>query len=338
MSATPAASESAIPSGDLSGVSPGEIGPGMGESTVLGTMDELLEAIGLPEDESGDTGETAAAKPKAEAKPEKAKAEEPAADPDYEAIKAINKRSAERRRARIAAEAARAQPAPVAAAQAPAKVDPPKAAEPAKVEPKLTGPEAEAAAAAKQVLGLIAQLAGDDAAAAATTAETTGKEAAKAAEDRTALVAEIKAKLEEIGAATKENAEIKAELQGLKTQLGAIESARIVREHIETKVEPIVADLPLLMGKRNATDIIHTAVGKFFDKYGKLPDVPELARRIEKKLAEANPPEKTEKPRSSPRKTVSSSLGSPPAARTGPDTRTKGEVEADLFKSLGIED
>lgn len=339
MSTPAAAAESAalpatpdVPSGDLDGGA--HDGFSLDGGAVLGTMEELLEITGLSPEE-GDAAKLAKPKAKADADANAEAKTDEAEDPDYAAIQAINQRSAARRKARREAEVARAQ-----AAAKPVEAKPP---EPAKVEPKpaeakLTAPESEAAKAAKEVLGLIAKLAGDDQEAAAAAEDPSVKQAA----ERKGLVDEIKTQLESLNAASKAAATeqgkaLQTKIEALEEKLGAIESARAVRDHIEARVEPIIAELPTLMGKRNATEILHTAAGKFFDKFGKFPDVAELARRIEKKLSEASPPEKNREQRTNPRKTVSSSLGSPPAARTGPDTRTKVEVEADLFKALQIE-
>lgn len=339
MSTPAAAAESAAPAvvdpgavadaGSEAGDAPAD------EAPDFGTIADIREALGLTDDEAADVADVDSTDPGK--KTVKTEAKKPETDEDAAAILAINKRSEAHRRARREAQRAEqakaVTPAPAAAAP---KTEPPKVE--AKPEPKpTTQPESEAKKAAKQVLDMIATLAGDDEAAAAATADPTAKQTA----ERQTLVDSIKAQLETLGTAAKEAASVeakalKAEIDGLKTQLGAIESTRVVRDHIESKVETIVDELPTLMGKRNATDILHKAAGKFFDKYKKFPDVQELARRIEAKLSAEKPPEKTEK-RPQTRKTVSNSLGSPPAARTGPDLRTAEQAEADFNARFGLD-
>lgn len=302
-------------------------------TSLNGDTDELQDLLGLereaPPAESAKTKAAAKPAPKADAK---AKDDDAPADPDYEAIREINRRSAARRAARRAAEA-RTQPAPAAAAPAKPAETPKPADPPKKTEPALSGPEAAAAKAAKEVLGLIAKLAGDDAEAAA---DAKAEIQAKPADEQKKILEAIGAQIQKLTeGSSKVTEELRNELATVKTELETINNSRIVRNHIEEQVENIADELPTLMGKRNAIDLLHKAAGKYWDKHQKMANIPELARRIEKKLSEASAPEKTEKTASKTRKTVSSSLGSPPAARSGPDQRTKEQVEADLFAAFG---
>jgi len=259
--------------------------------------------------------------------PPKADAKAPdAEDPDLKAIREINARSRARREAfRKAREGSRAP----AAAAPPVHAAPP-AAKPPEPAPAAAAPVTnEVTKAVADVLAEIQKLAADDAAPAA---EQTPKD------ERAAAILALQAKLDKIAETTTINAELQTKLDAATAKLAKIESdqvnRQVVERHVVETIKPILAELPHLRAHRpsieeprTAIELIADAAGRYLEKFKAVPDMQEIARRIEKKLAPAEAPKETPSTKS---KTVSSKLTSPPAARSGPDKRTKEEVEADL--------
>jgi len=274
-------------------------------------------------------GEDDEADPKAkvEAKDDK---ETPPAEDDEAAVRGILKRARERRTARAAAQR---QAAPATAAAAPKPIEAPKV-EP----PKPTPPPAGVAAAVEDVLKQIAKLAGDDEAADAAAKQGT-PDTGKAA--RTAELVELKKIVEGLGEAIKgDSASLKERVEKAETALQAIDDQRFVRQLITDRLDSIETEIPTLAGRRDAVDLVEIAAQRYFEKYNAKPPIKALARRIEKKLAGSNGTQQrstTPEKHTPSRKTVSSALGSPPAARSGPDKRSSKEVARDLFASLGVD-
>ena len=323
MSDTPTTSNGAI--------EPNPASPTLYDGLTFGSKEALdavfAETFGDLGEQPGDTAPAEGEKPKTEPadKPDaKAKADEPVADakdPDLEEIRAINARSRARREAfRKSREAAR--PAPAAQAAPAAAAKPP--------EPAPAAPSNEVTKAVADVLAEIQKLAADDTAPAA---EQTPKD------ERAAAILALQAKLDKIAETTTVNADLQKKLDDATTRLAAMEKNETNRvtnaRFIVEQVKPILDELPTLRAHvptlkepRTAVEMIEAAAGRYLEKFGSVPDMKEIARRIEKKLAPETET-KTETP-STKSKTVSSKLSSPPAARSGPDKRTKAEIEADL--------
>jgi hypothetical protein len=285
-------------------------------------------SAGTLADGAGAADELAA---KRDAKPAKDEAKPADEDDDVAAIKAINARSRARRleRQRANAPAGSAAPSTPAAAAAPPAAEAKTPPAPAAAKPPV-GVEG----AVRDVLERIAELAGSDKDAAAAGEQPNAQDTAA----RAAALTEIRTRLDEIAATSKDSAALKEQVKGLEAQLKAVESTRIVTEFVTAGFDKVADECPTLAGKHNAIGLLNAATNRFYDKYQKLPNVGELARRIEKKL-QATAPENDsdEKPQTKTRKTVTSSLGSPPAARQGPDTRTSKQVEADLLAAFNLE-
>lgn len=326
------------------------------------SVDDLLSELGLEADGAGDKDGAPAKEPPApKADPEKTQADQEAkgeegaegdekkADDveasDEDKIAAIMARSRQRARDRKAREAqARGQETPAAKpAEAPAKQD----AKP--TEAAAPKPGAEISAAVRDVLLQLDQLASDDAAAGQERPATAAEAAAASTERRKALEA-IQEKLEALSTGAKQTEEMRTEIASLKDTLQSIQNTRAARTWIARELDSIETEIPSLMDPsklrdlkradgsryRDPVDVIHDAATRFYEKYKATPDLKALARRIEKKLGAS--PEKTANEKTSPsRKTVSASLGSPPAARTGPDKRSKAEVEKDFFAAIGVD-
>jgi len=312
-------------------------------STDFGSKAELRELLfdgveDAPLDASGAEARADGAEEKpAEKREEKAEVK---ADDDAEAIKAINRRSAERRKERQRLRAAGAAPA--------RQAEPvPTPAEAAKT-PQLSSQEKLAADATREVLQQIARLAGEDDASAAA-GETQGRNPqrdALEADIRSKIDGTLKALRDGVGA---ENKSLVDELKAVRTQLDGLNAAREVRDHIARQFMPVDDKFPTLTdpatlraynkehgtAHRDAIDLIHEAMTRTFSKHGYVPKVQIIAEAIERKLA-AKSPEKTETKK--PSRTLSSSLGSPPAARTDPDDRTAEEALADFNRRFELDD
>lgn len=316
---------------------------------ISGTKQDILDALDLepetPEERPAETddaeeptpAETPAGKTKVEEPPAEgdeakaAKDGEEVSDDDAAVLKAINARSRKRHleRQRAAAKPApAAQPAPAAttSTQQPAASPAPRA-------------KTEVETAVEDVLKQIAALSGADAEAA--TAQSQGEKPDTTQAERNAALNEIKTKLDAIAKVADKTGELDKQVTDLKGQLQALEDARVVQEHYANTLTAMADELPALTARADAMALLDRGVEKFFEKYKQPPDVRELARRIERKLTAAKPERTgTEKHASAtpaPRRTVSNSLGSPPAARTGPDTRTAEQADADFNARFGLE-
>ena len=283
----------------------------------LGTLEEIRAELGT---DQFPPEEGAAPAPAAEAKPAETAA--PAVD-DAQIVKDIMRRSRERRAARQAA----AAPPTAAPVSTPAPTAQPAAAP--------TAPKSETALAVEDVLKQIARLAGDDAEAAAEPATTAGKA------ERNEVVEAIRAKLDELVSKMKPDSALTEKVTALEETLKGLNNAQIVREHISQTIDVMADKAPMVSsGKRftveingkmvtgNGNKLVALAVERFFDRNGgAVPDVRVAIATIEKKLA--GTPEKTiEKPGT--RRTISQSLGSPPAARSGDDTRSAEDALRDF--------
>lgn len=301
------------------------------------------------DDAAGEDADAAAG----DGEPEKAKAgdgEPPAEDADVVMLREINARSRARRAAR--AKAARASAPAAAAPPAMTSATPPPATAP-QGDKK---PEAPAPAAAKpptslaekavaDILKQVAELAGDDAVAAASGEQPTADD--KAA--RSAALAAIETKLAAITDTLKETEKGKEELAAIKARLEHLDNVQKVRTHITRQIDAHAEELPkLASGERHVVvidgkkvrasgvELVEMATERFLQKFKTVPNVAVIARQIEKKLANGREKSSKNETTSPSRKTVSTDLSSPPAARTGPDRRTKAQVEADLFGAFGI--
>lgn len=280
-------------------------------------------------------------------------------DPDVAELRAINARSRARREARERARReAQSQARPAAPATTTEPEKPAPATKPA--EKPQPPPQSETFAAFKDIIKAIDDLARDDAEAAAQPTGTPAEQQAASAE-RKALVEELRGKLDALTEALKgQDTDLKKKVEDLTERLTVNERHRNAQEYIGVQLDAIEAEIPLLMSPetvrtlvrghgsitgapgtryRNAIDVVHDAADKFYEKYKTTPDLKALARRIEKKLKGASPEKKpteatNEKPPQS-RKTLSSSHGSPAAARTGPDQRSSKDAVSDFFNALG---
>lgn len=297
---------------------------------VAAEVDKALSGAGEDEDD----------KPAAAAKPD-------ALDDDVKELAAIRRRSAERQRARAAAQARPAASAAPAAEPATAKA----AAEPAA---KLTtSAEKETAAAIRDVIAQIAKMTEDDedAAAAAGPAAGQGDDKAKAA--RAGEIAGLRATAEDLKKKLDGDGALSAKLAKVEEMLANREGREIVTAKLDTFVENNSDEYPNLAGRRNAATMLYQLAERHYAKHGKAPAFSFIAAKAEAVLARraspaaepgqgeqetAAPKKAAETTKRTPRKTVSNAHASPPSARTGPDQRSKEQVENDLFRSLGIAD
>lgn len=273
-------------------------------------------------------------------------------DEDAKTIREINARSLARRKARGASRPALASvpaatPAVAAAAEA-AKVADAAAAKPA---PAAAAPSNEVAAAVRDVLLQIERLAGDDEKAATAAAAGTPD---KGAEERTAALKTIQETVAKLADGLKETDALKGKLDALQAKLEAQQDEQYARQTIADQIDTIAEQVPTVAStkrheiqieqngvKRNVrmtgTEIVHYQAIRFFDKYKVVPDMKELAKRVEKKLAGESPETNGEKTTTT-RKTVTTSHSSPPAARQGPDKRSAKDAERDFYTRLGMKD
>lgn len=323
---------------------------------------EILAKLGFGDEDEGDVleGSKETAKPDAEAKgDEDADAKKPEeVDEDAANLAAINKRSAERRRAKAMRQRSNGTPAPQTAAVASAKAATEAAEAAAKAKPAEVAkpvepaqPSSEVAQAMRDVLAQIEKLAGDDEAAEAAKAEGVSD---KTKDERVAALTEIRTQVAKIAEGLKETDALKAQVEKLSGDLKAQADEANVKRIIADSIDAIATEIPKLASaekhdvqvKQNGTtktlrltghEILHWQAARFYDKYGVAPDLRELARRVEKKL-QGESPEKNGEKQPATRKTVSTSHSSPPAARQGPDKRTSKDAEADFFARLGVEE
>lgn len=294
----------------------------------------FAEEFGLPLDDKPDAPaekKDAKGEKPDDAAPAKAKADEE--DPDIKTIREINARSRARRAKRDderrAAEA-KAKPAP-----APAAVTPPPAA---------AKPEAPAAYVTKAVTDVLEEIKRLSEDAEKPAAEATPKD------ERAAAILALQARLEKLTESATNSDALQKKLDDATTRLAQIEKHTAAREtnskFIIESVRPILDELPTLSAHRptlkeprTAVEMIEAAAGRYYEKFKVVPDMRDLARRIEKKLAspDAGPEKKTaENPTKPKSKTVSADLSSPPAARSGPDKRNSKEVTNDLYAAFGL--
>lgn len=321
--------------------------------------DEILANLGVTDADETEVDEGPAGAVGAEAAAAAKKDEPPVVDEDAEAIKAINARSRARRQAREAskqAPAAVASAASVESAQAAAKTAEAAAAKPVSAAPAAEAKPNEVAQAVRDVLAQIERLAGEDEAAVAA-ASASGKPDA-GAEARAAELKAIRATVDQIASGLKETSALKEDLAKLQADLRRQADEQTIKSVIAEQIDAIAGDVPTVSSnarhdvqivrdgvkrtvRMTGQEIVRDQAEKFFNKYKVAPDLKELARRIEKKLAAGSGPTETAKngEKTTPtRKTISSSQSSPPAARQGPDKRSGKDAEADLWKRLGVDD
>lgn len=355
----PAATNStpAAPAADSGG---GAGGSPFGHLTDKSSVDDVMAALGAPGDgdgpgfdlddaegeapASGAGGEAAAAKSNGDGASAGASPDAPAGDEDGD-IKAVLARSAARRRARAAAARTTQTPAAAPAAPATSAAQPPAANGAA--QPAAASAPAGVTAAVQDILAQIAKLAGDDedAASAAAGAPDTTQAARDAALDA------IRKKVEAIGDGLKGNEETRAVVEKLQAKLKDFEDERFVNDLIEKKIDASAAALPLVSsgdrfeveigGKKvrgTGAQLVKLSVERYWKKHGSAPSLTAVARVVEKRLVAAQQPARSDTREAPPtRKTISSSHGAPPSARSGPDKRTKEEIERDLYAKFGVE-
>lgn len=324
--ARPAPAKKAAPA--AAKASPGETG-----DDVAAEVDKALTGAG--EDEDG--------KPAAEAKAG-------GLEDDVKEMAAIRRRSAERKRAR---EASRA-PAPAASA----KTDAPAAASASPAKPAAEAPaaakgatadEREVAQAVRDVIAQIAQMTADDEAAAAAPGAASASADDKAKRERAAEVVALRERADKLMAKLEGNTALTDKLSKLEERLADREGRQIVMEKIDASIESNADEYPILSTRRNAAAIVYQAIERHYEKHGRAPALSFVTAKVEAVLArraspaaepgtseETAPAKGAETKARTPRKTVSHAHSTPPAARTGPDQRSKDQVEQDLFKSLGI--
>jgi len=247
----------------------------------------------------------------------------------------IRKRASARKRKHEETQRARATGAPVVEA---------KPAEPAKKteEPatKLTPAEREAAAAVRDVLTQIAAMTEADAAAAASGKPQPGAD--KRAEELTAL----REKYEKLSKSLGDNDALTAKLTELDEKITYQASRQIVFDKIDAVLDANDGKFPELSKKRNAVALIYDRADHHYQKTGKAPSLKFVAETMERVLARRAAGEshedaptgerQTPTPKVKDSKTVSRNSATPPAARRGPDARSRDEVEKDLFAAMGL--
>lgn len=324
---------------DLASAAPSE-GFGAGPNE----MSEILETLGLEPEEGGTTEQRTSAavdkatrsttgdpakddkdKPKVEAKALTTEDQE-AAD-----FAAMRKRVEDRRKEREKARRERDRPAQAAA---PVEAKAPEV-ESAKGAP-LNAAEKEAATALRSIVAEIAKLSEDDAPAG---------DAAKT--DRAKLIKSLEDKISGIDVKLGDGTEARTKLAAAELQIKQLADRQAVEQLIDTKLDEMSDKLPILSSRRNAVAIIFRNANKYYEIHGKAPSIRMLAERWEQKHTHSettSDPEKNpaasgkgKEKTTTPRKTVSSSLATPPAARTSPDKRTKDEAERDFYSALGID-
>lgn len=264
----------------------------------------------------------------------KAKAAELAADTAE--LKAIRVKADKRRRAAI--EARRGTAARPAAATASSPAAAATAATPAAAAKPATADEASVARAVQDVISQIAKLTAEDDAAVAGGDPKTSADA----KARTAELTALRAKVEGITGVLDENKALREKFGALEQKIQDQTDRAFVMNKIETIVDSRIDQLPHLAKLRNPAALIYDRAEKFFKDHGRAPSLAFVADAVERVLARraGESPETTaqaaETKTNGKRKTVSTSHSSPPAARTGPDTRTKEQVERDLFVSVGL--
>jgi hypothetical protein len=336
-------------------------GTGAGLEGMTGSLDTILEALGLEAETPEERAEVAATgkvgvKPALEAKGEadeggekpeekdakadddeaKAKDEKKpdAVDEEIEALRAIRAKSRARHQAAqapaavpaVAAKPAESAPAKVAVAEAIAKPTP---------------GESEVAAAVRDVVAQIAKLTADEEAAVASNAKDTG------ADERAKTLKTIQDQIGKLAEKVGGSDALTAKFGELQQQLKDAADQRFVEQRIDAAIAKIETKVPLLSARRNAVAMVQEAAEAFYKKNGKLAPLEFVAERVERVLARREQQSKGESPaselakagekKSPSRKTVSTDHATPPSARTGPDKRTPKEVEQDLWKSLGID-
>jgi hypothetical protein len=259
---------------------------------------------------------------------------------DLAELQGVRARARERKAKR---ETARTAPSPVAAAATP--VAAPAAAAAAEAA-KVTPANAEEAGIARHIQDVIAQIAkltADDEAAAASTDPKNAAEAAARKDE----IASLKSKADGITAALGDNKAMRDKFGAIEAKLQETIDTQKVMTHIESTIDSLTEKLPNLSTHRNAASLVYRLAENFFKKHGRAPDVAFVAEKAEAVLArragqgsgespETAPAKGGETRSTTPRKTVSNRTSTPPAARKGPDTRSKEQVEADLFASLGV--
>lgn len=323
---------------DLASATPSE-GFGAGPSE----LSDILETLGLEPEAAGTTEERTAAavdkaarsttgdapKDKDAAKVDAKLTPEQQEDADFAVVR---KRVDERRREREKGRRERDRPAQAAAPAVAAK---PAETAPAKTDPPLNAAEKEAASALRSIVTEIAKMAEDDA--------PVG-DAAKG--ERAKLIKSLEDKIAGIDAKLGDGTEARTKLAAAEKQIKELADRQAVERMIDTKLDELADSLPNLSSKRNAVGIVYRVAEKYFEKHGKAPSIKAIAELVEKKLTaetgtdpEKNPAAsgKGKEKTTTPRKTVSSSLATPPAARTSPDKRTKDEAERDFYSALGID-
>lgn len=284
-----------------------------------------LDAAAAAEGEEGDA--------KDKETPEAKAAAELAADTAE--LKAVRARADKRRRDAIEA---RRGTRPADAATPPASAQAAAGAATAATAKPPTADEASVAKAVRDVISQIAKLTAEDEAAVASGDPKTSAEAKARATELTAL----RAKVDGISGVLDENKALRDKFGTLEQKLQEQADRAFVMNKIETLVDARVAELPNLAKLRNPAALIYDRAEKFFKDHGRAPSLAFVAEAVERVLARraGESPETTAKAAETKtngkRKTVSTSHSSPPAARTGPDTRTKEQVERDLFVSVGL--
>lgn len=309
-------------------------------------LSDILETLGLDPEESGSAEQrTSSAVDKAtrsttgdapkDKDPAKADAKLTPEQQEAADFAAVRKRVEDRRKERE--KGRRERPAPAQAAAAPAGAAKAPEAVPAKADTQpLNAAEKEAASALRSIVTEIAKMAEDDA--------PVGDQAKG---ERAKLIKSLEDKIAGIDAKLGDGTEARTKLAAAEAQIKALADRQAVEQLIDTKLDEMSDKLPILSGRRNAVAIIFRNANKYYEIHGKAPSIRMLAERWEQKHTQSetvSDPEKNpaasgkgKEKTTTPRKTVSSSLATPPAARTSPDKRTKDEAERDFYAALGMD-
>lgn len=343
---------------DTAAAEPTTATPAIDPEAMGGDVSDILEALNLePEaDGAGDGSEKAGHQPFAEKKDKAEKADakgdadektektktDDESDNWVEELKAVRQRAAEKKRARETQRTQAAKPATPAAE--PSKKPETVEAKPADVPKPANAEERAVAKVMSDVLAEIAALTAEDNAAAAKPADEASKAAAA---ERAADLKKLRETVEALGKKLEDSEALKAKYGELEAKIQEMTARREIESKIDRALEAHSDKLPTLMAKRDSVSLVYAAAEKFYQKTGVLPDFRFVAERLERVMSrhekqqngegqERAPAKGKETSKAAPRKTVSSSLETPPSSRRSPDSRTKEEVEADLYASLGL--